>query len=681
MSRPSAPDPGTGNEKPTATVENASGDSESGSIHNQGPQLAPESHHTLNVIPTLPYVLHIGGLPPDTSHNELRQNVHSHLPSKDVSDDVRFHILDLSNGNATVEFACPNLAQAVASALNGLDFHGSTLECSMMDNTALVSGPESDSSATPTPPPPMGSVNPFFYMPSVYPMDYGYFGPQVPPNMVSGTPLYSYPTAPTSMPSGPPVAQHPGMHYVHSVPNMVSLTGIPAYPQNPPYGHTPYGFYSVPDTAGMNYGYGSGGAGAGYGSSHNSLRRSLTKLTSNFSRTRSSRTSSLSLNRQNSANSFRRGSNGSRNSSLSGPARTSLSLSFDHLAPGKILQHEGRFGESAVPEAPESEEAEREDDGEFDEDGMTTVEDENGQQIKVNPTRLFVGNIPFSSTWPALKNFLITKAEEFEPGNDIEILKVEIPMQQARGGGETSNVGPYYYLSTLSQQRQNTPGGHMAHGPGPPHNIDISSSRQLSRGFAIVTTGNKASLEKLIKYFNNVEFENRPMTVRFDRFPNFNKYTLQQLYPSGRKSSYSGGAKSKPSFITNLAFERNSFQQNYYYGCAPQFHAIALPFLGSPMYPPGRMFPNNRVRGTRAASELANSGTEDEIERFRENLGHNTFDSGGPQRDSNSSRMSMADLGPPLQEIQQSILRVQHLNEEDAVTARELVDFVGDASQ
>ncbi|KAK6886484.1 hypothetical protein K6H09_005626, partial [Candida tropicalis] len=47
--------------------------------------------------------------------------------------------------------------------------------------------------------------------------------------------------------------------------------------------------------------------------------------------------------------------------------------------------------------------------------------------IKVNARRLFVGNVPYSSNWTSLKNFLINKSNELEPDTNISILRVEIP--------------------------------------------------------------------------------------------------------------------------------------------------------------------------------------------------------------------------------------------------------------
>ena len=59
--------------------------------------------------------------------------------------------------------------------------------------------------------------------------------------------------------------------------------------------------------------------------------------------------------------------------------------------------------------------------------------------IKVNPKRLFIGNVPYNSTWTSLKNFLITKSLELEPDNNISIHRVEIPTQQIL------RHDPYFY--------------------------------------------------------------------------------------------------------------------------------------------------------------------------------------------------------------------------------------------
>lgn len=173
-------------------------------------------------------------------------------------------------------------------------------------------------------------------------------------------------------------------------------------------------------------------------------------------------------------------------------------------------------------------------------DGHVTIEDEEGHAIRVNPKRLFVGNIPYNSTWPVLKNFLVTRAAELEPNNTIDILRVEIPMQQPRDGPDVAKLNSYLFLTRLGQPEE----------PRPP--------RGMSRGFAIVTTANQESLEKLIRYFDNVEFEGRLLTVRYDRFPDFNNYVLQQLFTPGKQHN-------KLAFLTNLAFERNLFHHKYYY--------------------------------------------------------------------------------------------------------------------
>ncbi|KAF3988687.1 hypothetical protein FT662_03291 [Candidozyma haemuli var. vulneris] len=644
-----------------------------------------ESHitdpHSLNVMPTLPNVLVLDNLPPDTSHTDLEKLIHSRLPSKDVSDNLRYHILDFQDTHASVELASSDSAHAVAESLDGESLSGCTISCSVLENPSLAV-PASDPalSATPTPPP-MGSMNPFFYMPPMYPVDYGYYGSQVPPNMPHGHGLFSRPPSTGQLPPGIPVQPHPGAPGLHRVPSVGSVSGMP----NGPYGH-PYGYYSGSDLPGMNMGYGHGqgmGPGSGYAPSYPSSRRSSTKSNSNFSRNRSSRNSSISLNRQNSSNSsFRRGSYPSRQSSMTSlPGRTNSVQSSEF---GK--DQDNGLSDFPVTESPVNEEVAEENEDEVDEEGMICVDDENGQRMRVNPRRLFVGNIPFNSTWPTLKNFLVNKAEELEPNNDIDILKVEIPMQQPREQSDTSTMGSYYYLATLSQQLQSGPGGSVPHAP-PSHGTDnrgTTGQRGLSRGFAIVTTGNKQSSEKLIKHFNNMEFENRPMTVRFDRFPNFNNYVLQQLYP-GHKGSY-GGGKNKPGFLTNLAFERNSFQQKYYYGSTPQFQPMAPPFLGGQYYPPNRSYHRGGSRSGRggATSDASiNEKPEDDPKQAlsvpESDLGSSS-NSGSGHRSRKPAKMSMSDLGPPLQEIEQTITEAPQ-NQGDASKARELVDFVGDASE
>lgn len=205
-----------------------------------------------------------------------------------------------------------------------------------------------------------------------------------------------------------------------------------------------------------------------------------------------------------------------------------------------------------------------------------TIPSEDGTPVKVNPRRLFVGNIPFTSTWPALKNFLLSRAEEIEPDNDIEILRVEIPMQPL------NSRQPDFGIVGPNQPHMNNGNGIM----GGNTNGGIGG-RGMSRGFAIVTTANQTSSEKLIAFFDDVEFEGRKLTVRFDKFPDFNNYLLQQLYPYSKAPLYgygqgygngqlqpqhsspllhSGHQLSKSVVLSNLAFERNLFQRKFYYG-------------------------------------------------------------------------------------------------------------------
>lgn len=211
------------------------------------------------------------------------------------------------------------------------------------------------------------------------------------------------------------------------------------------------------------------------------------------------------------------------------------------------------------------------------------VKNDEGQSIKVNPCRLFIGNIPFSSTWTTLKNFLVLKSEEIEPGNNIQILRVEIPMQLLTSQ-HNSNTMPnpglnvnlnklnnYQFLSSfISGNIDNLVGGRM-------EDTNTQQTRGLSRGFAIVTTGNKESLDKLIEYFDNVEFENRSLTVRYDKFPDFNNYILQQLNTDNNRNNF------KEPSISSLAFERNLFQQKIYYG-NPGFPSMVNGYMPYPVY-------------------------------------------------------------------------------------------------
>lgn len=207
------------------------------------------------------------------------------------------------------------------------------------------------------------------------------------------------------------------------------------------------------------------------------------------------------------------------------------------------------------------------------------VKDDEGNPVKVNPCRLFVGNIPFSSTWANLKNFLVDKCAELEPGNDIEILRVEIPMHTNSGPSSTGTLNtnsrsnsrmgsvPFLPLDETSDSNSNETSPQTEslklHEEPKPRSASHGFQKPLSRGFAIVTTGNKTSSDKLIKYFEGMEFEGRVLTVRYDKFPDYNNYVLQQLYPN---------QLNKEKALTSLAFERNSFQQKFYYGNSYPFN-------------------------------------------------------------------------------------------------------------
>lgn len=151
---------------------------------------------------------------------------------------------------------------------------------------------------------------------------------------------------------------------------------------------------------------------------------------------------------------------------------------------------------------------------------LITITDEEGAEIHVNPCRLFVGNIPFLSTWPALKNFLVASVLAAEPHASLDILRVEIPMQ-------TSST-------------------------------DDMPLRGSSRGFAIVTTGNQETSELLIELTNGAVFEGRSLTVRYDRFPDYNNYVVQHLLPNKHHRS--------PGTLGTLGYERNALQHRLYYG-------------------------------------------------------------------------------------------------------------------
>lgn len=169
---------------------------------------------------------------------------------------------------------------------------------------------------------------------------------------------------------------------------------------------------------------------------------------------------------------------------------------------------------------------------------LITIADENGKESQVNPCRLFVGNVPFLSTWSALKGFLVSTISQFEPHASLNIIRVEIPMQTA---------------------------------------TDETGHRSSSRGFAIVTTSNEDTSAKLIEHANEEVFEGRKLTVRYDQFPDFNNYVVQQLYPNKLHRSVTT--------LGSLGYERKSLHQRLYYDPPNTFQnqniTAGLPFKSS----------------------------------------------------------------------------------------------------
>jgi RNA recognition motif-containing protein len=92
-------------------------------------------------------------------------------------------------------------------------------------------------------------------------------------------------------------------------------------------------------------------------------------------------------------------------------------------------------------------------------------------------TRLFIGNIPYSSEWRDLKDYL---------RNAGSILRVEIP----------------------------------------------SESDGASKGFAVATYASEPDAVRAIELFNGVMFQGRPLTVRFDRFPVRSRDVRTEYYKS-----------------------------------------------------------------------------------------------------------------------------------------------------
>lgn len=175
--------------------------------------------------------------------------------------------------------------------------------------------------------------------------------------------------------------------------------------------------------------------------------------------------------------------------------------------------------------------------------------DEYDKVKRVNPCRVFIGNVPYSSNWASLKNFILTKSKEIDSTINLKNLRVEIPIQET----QTSDLGIYsnneVYLE--SNRRKN----HFK-----------------SRGFAIVITSNKQSATKLIEIMDNVEFEGRILKVRFDKYPDYKNYKIQQLSSATRNPNYENfltgnytpNHQNSP-VLSKLAIERILLQQKLYY--------------------------------------------------------------------------------------------------------------------
>lgn len=118
----------------------------------------------------------------------------------------------------------------------------------------------------------------------------------------------------------------------------------------------------------------------------------------------------------------------------------------------------------------------------------------------INYKRLFVGNIPFNTTWLALKDFIISKLKT--DNESVNIRRVEIPVHPSKGGASQS------------------------------------------RGFALVTTADKELLKKIIEHLNNVVFEGRTLRIHYDKFPRHHQYMMQLL--SLRSNEAFGNAKPVP---------------------------------------------------------------------------------------------------------------------------------------
>lgn len=221
-------------------------------------------------------------------------------------------------------------------------------------------------------------------------------------------------------------------------------------------------------------------------------------------------------------------------------------------------------------------------------DYILVKNDEDDELIKVNPCRLFIGNVPYSSNWTSLRNFLLVKSKEMDPTSNLGILRVEIPIQTVNARSKSDSYALPTYPNFDEKVDMNMQMNMQMNG----HN---RKNMTKSRGFAIVITSDKESAVKLIEMLDNVEFEGRSLTVRFDKFPDYNNYVIQQLNTSfGNRihnnnniinnNQTQNNLPRNNALLSNLAFERNLLQQKLYY------NNLVYPYYNPMYYPQGNYY-------------------------------------------------------------------------------------------
>lgn len=282
--------------------------------------------------------------------------------------------------------------------------------------------------------------------------------------------------------------------------------------------------------------------------------------------------------------------------------------------------------------------------------------EEHQKYMLVDPLRVFFGNIPYSTTWKRLKKFITNTVKEIDPAFQLHIEKVEIPLIDASSNPTLPKSASGLFGSYVSRPQQtntSTSATSSLTTSSAPSSLTASSSSNAlslangatttstpltqstiptsqqfiqiqptphgehvkSRGFGIVTTDSQQTSKKLIDIFNNMEFDKRVLTVRFDRFPEFSNHhnstnfrqhqNFQQLYQQPRpehshmghhhhqqlppisvghrNSIGSKGVFANSADYFDLGYERNKYLQFKFYSPSS---FLTMYWPGFPLPPP-----------------------------------------------------------------------------------------------